>query len=57
MAAMTHEELEDNLTFLSALQMLKRLAEKEALTEKEVWSVRKELKRRLHPPITLMSSD
>lgn len=57
MAAMTHTELQDNLAFLSALQMLKRLAEAEALTEEEAWSVWKELNKRLRPTITLTSPE
>lgn len=57
MGAMTHTELQDNLTFLSALQMLKRLVEAEALAEEEARSVRKELNERLRPTITLTSPD
>ncbi len=48
---MTHAELTDTLTFLSALQMLKRLVEREMLTEDEAEATRQELKRRLRPSI------
>lgn len=48
---MTHTELEDNLTFLSALQMLKRLVEREQITETEAESVRRELRKRLRPTV------
>lgn len=57
MAAMTHTELQDNLAFLSALQMLKQLVKAEALAEEEARSVRKELNKRLRPTITLTSPD
>ena len=48
---MTHTELTDTLTFLSALQMLKRLVEREMLTEDEAEATRQELRRRLRPSI------
>ena len=48
---MMRTELEDNLTFLSALQMLKRLVEGEIITEDEAESVRQELKKRLRPTV------
>jgi len=48
---MTYTELTDNLSFLSALQMLSRLAAAGMLTEKETEKVREELKRRLRPTI------
>lgn len=48
---MTHAELTDNLTFLSALQMLGRLVERKMLTEDEAEATRQELKRRLRPTI------
>ena len=51
MAAMTHTELEDNLAFISALQMLKRLQEKEKVTEDEAEAIRRELKQRLRPTV------
>lgn len=48
---MTHLELTDNLTFLSAVRMLKRLADKGLLTETEAKSAEEILKRRLRPAI------
>ncbi len=48
---MTHMELEDNLTFLSALQMLNRLVEREMMTENEAESVQRELRKRLRPAV------
>ena len=51
MTAMTHTELEDNLTFLSALQMLKRLVVREMMTEAEAESVQRELRKRLRPTV------
>ena len=48
---MTHTELEDNLAFLSALQMLKRLVEREQITENEAESVWRELRKRLRPTV------
>ena len=46
---MTKTELTDNLTFLSALQMLTRLLTEAVLSETEAEAVRQELKRRLRP--------
>ncbi len=51
MTAMTHAELKDNLTFLSALQMLKRLVERAMMTEAEAESVQRELRKRLRPTV------
>ena len=48
---MTKNELTDNLTFLSALQMLGRLVQRKMLTEDEAEAARQELKRRLRPTI------
>ena len=48
---MTHTELEDNLAFLSALQVLKRLVEREMMTENEAESVQRELRKRLCPTV------
>ena len=48
---MTRTELTDNLSYLSALQMLSRLAAAEMLTEAEAEKVCEELKRRLRPTI------
>lgn len=48
---MTHSELTDNLTFLSAVRMLKRLADKGLLTETEAKSAEESLKRKLRPTI------
>ncbi len=48
---MTPAELTDTLAFLSALQMLKRLVERELLTEDEAEATRQELRRRLRPSI------
>lgn len=51
MGTMTHTELQDNLTFLSALQMLKRLVERKMITETEAESVQRELRTRLRPTV------
>lgn len=48
---MTHSELTDNLTFVSAVQMLRHLTEDNVLTEAEADKVRAELVRRLRPTI------
>lgn len=48
---MTHTELIDDLSFLSALQMLHRMVAAELLTEEEAEAVRHELCRRLRPTI------
>ena len=44
---MTRSELTDNLTFVSAVQMLRRLTEDNVLTEAEAEKVRAELVRKL----------
>lgn len=51
MKQMTHKELTDDLTFIAAEEMLKRLVAKSALTEEEAWQVRKELKKRLRSTV------
>ena len=48
---MTRSELTDNLTFASAVQMLRHLTEENMLTEAEAEKVRAELERRLRPTI------
>lgn len=48
---MTQTELSDNLSFLSALQMLASLVSDRLLTESEAETVRQELKRRLRPTV------
>ena len=48
---MTHSELTDNLTFVSAVQILRRLTEDNVLTEAEAEKVRAELVRRLRPTV------
>ena len=48
---MTRTELSDNLSFLSALQMLASLVSDRLLTESEAEMVRQELKRRLRPTV------
>ena len=48
---MTRNELSDNLTFVSAVQMLRHLTEENVLTEVEAEKVRAELARRLRPTI------
>ncbi len=48
---MTRSELTDNLTFVSAVQMLRHLTEDNVLTEAEAEKVRAELVRRLRPTI------
>ena len=50
---MTQTELTDNLTFLSALQMLRQLTARNLLTEAEAALTRRELERRLRPTILL----
>ena len=50
---MTHTELEDNLVFLAAEQMLAGLVEKNLLSTEEAEQVQKELRRRLRPTIFL----
>ena len=48
---MTRSELTDNLTFVSAVQMLRHLTEDNVLTEAEAEKVRTELVRRLRPTV------
>ena len=50
---MTTTELTDNLTFVSALQMVERLIAKNLLTVAEAQRTRKELERRLRPTLLL----
>ncbi len=48
---MTRNEISDNLTFVSAVQMLRQLTEENVLTEAEAEKVRAELERRLRPTV------
>ena len=48
---MTRSELTDNLTFVSAVQMLRHLTEDNVLTEAEAEKVQAELVRRLRPTL------
>ncbi len=48
---MTTKELADNAAFLSALQMLERMLERELLSPAEAERARSELKRRLRPTL------
>jgi len=50
---MSKTELTDNLTFLSALQMLERMLERKLLSPTEAERVRVELKRWLRPTLIL----
>ena len=50
---MSKTELTDNLTFASALQMLKRLVEQGLLTVDEGALTRRELERKLRPTLLL----
>ena len=50
---MSKTELADNLTFVSALQMLKQLVEQGLLSVEEGEATRKELERRLRPTVFL----
>ena len=50
---MTKTELTDNLTFASALQMLKQLVEQGLLTADEGDLTRRELERKLRPTLLL----
>ena len=50
---MTKTELTDNLTFASALQMLKQLVEQGLLTADEGALTRRELERKLRPTLLL----
>ena len=51
---MSKTEWTDNLTFLSSLCVLERMAEAGKLTEDEVKRARNELERRLRPTIILL---
>ena len=51
---MTQTELTDNLTFLSALQMLNQLQARKLLTEAEAALTRRELERKLRPTLILL---
>ncbi len=48
---MTTTELTDNITFLSAMQMLERMKEQNLLSPAEAEQARVELKRRLRPTL------
>ena len=50
---MSKTELTDNLTFLSALQMLGQLVQQGLLTADEAALTRRELERRLRPTLLL----
>ena len=50
---MTNTELTDNLTFVSALQMLKQFVEQGLLTVDEGALTRRELERKLRPTLLL----
>ena len=50
---MSKNELTDNLTFVSALQMLKQLVEQGILTADEGVLTRRELERKLRPTLLL----
>ena len=50
---MTKTELTDNLTFVSALQMLRQLVEQGLLTADEGALTRRELERKLRPTLLL----
>ena len=50
---MSRTELTDNLTFVSALQMLKQLIEQGILTADEGTLTRRELERKLRPTLLL----
>ena len=50
---MSKSELTDNLTFASALQMLKQLVEQGLLTADEGALTRRELERKLRPTLLL----
>ena len=50
---MSKSELTDNLTFVSALQMLKQLIEQGILTADEGTLTRMELERKLRPTLLL----
>lgn len=48
---MSATELNDNLTFLSAMQTLKRLTDRGLLTEAEAETAEEDLRRRLRPTV------
>ena len=48
---MSTTELNDNLTFLSAVQTLKRLTDKGLLTKAEAKTAEENLRRKLHPTV------
>ena len=48
---MTQAELTDAMTYISAVQMLTRLVERETITKDKADDVRDELRRRLKPCI------
>lgn len=50
---MTSKELTDNLTFLSALRLLGRLAAKGLITSSEQQNARRELEKKLRPTLLL----
>ena len=50
---MSHTGLTDNLTFVSALQMLRRLVAENLLTETEAERTLQELERRLRPTLLM----
>ena len=50
---MSTTELTDNLTFLSALQMLRQLTQQGLLTDTEGVLTRRELERKLRPTLLL----
>ena len=50
---MSKTELTDNLTFVSAMQMLKQLVAQDLLSSDEETRTRQELERKLRPTIAL----
>ncbi len=48
---MTQKEVTDNITFLSAMEILRQIVERGLLTEKEAEETKMELKRRLRPTL------
>ena len=48
---MSTAELNDNLTFLSAMQTLKRLTDKGLLTQAEAKTAEENLRRKLRPTV------
>ena len=51
---MTTKELTDNITFLSAIQMLNHMLEQNILSANEAERTKSELKRRLRPTLILL---